>query len=325
MGTGDTEWILDLLYDKYQRVRRNPEYIEFCTHISFNKDGFLESIYSIPASQHMKYEELCGRLGLQLIFDPLLEIPRSDFLQFPIFKNQLAVECKMHIENTDARQGAEANDIDAQPYVLTPIWDDHYIILKINVSPDVRTAEILREVQESVISAKNLLISQRGEKERLHFKARLASYKIYDLRKERTPFRDVAVKLKMRLDEAKVNFRSAYSLITGKVYDKPTWLEMLRTTLKQKVAKTPSDPEAWQDLAKMEERYQREITVPTERFSDNDISGIEEHTIRALTLEQALNICKQCRDTECYNAFLQGQDDWDPCPDIARKFDETYS
>ncbi len=53
--TGTTEWLLDSLYHRWQIVRRDREYIEFCENKHFDEHGILDDLFGdLELERHKK-------------------------------------------------------------------------------------------------------------------------------------------------------------------------------------------------------------------------------------------------------------------------------
>lgn len=142
--TGSLEWLQAYLYDRWQIIRRDPEYEAFCEGQHFDENGTL----TLFEDMEPEAEEIRDKFRLETIFDPSKDIPKELVLEWPIFKKPLAVSYVWREE---------------KPGVFSAIWEDHFIKLKIDVSGNRRKSQILSEVWEFVESARESASIERED------------------------------------------------------------------------------------------------------------------------------------------------------------------
>ncbi len=313
-------WTLERLYDKWQRIRRCPEYIEFCQGLPFSENGTVDPLFDLTPEKQTDYNRICEKYGLSLVIPPEKDLKKEMLLQFPIFSEPLAVRYEYQRLNPEAR---EAKDV----MKFSPIWDSHHIKLRIDIRLDRRMNEILDEVKEHIQHGRNLIDqkhSTRTEKERLHLKSRAVSYRVWDMRKDRTPFEKIARELSLQQDAAKKKYAEAFKLITGKPFAKA----LDKTLFRQRIAKRASQtttPQAWDAVARAEEVGQKETQIDNiEAVADVSRPSAEEEVIRRETLQRTCDMCEECTDTTCNDERLDfmngGSSQWTPCPNLKSMF-----
>jgi hypothetical protein len=214
---GSLEWLEDYLFDKLQQIKRNPRYVSFCQNVPFNDDGIVSSIESLLDTEADKVR---NAFGLELLFDPTKDLPKKDPTILALFKDPLAVSFEWHKEAGYS----------------TPIWDDHFIRLKIDIDLNRDMEEILAEVREFIEDARTgLNNSERLEDKRRYFEKRSLCYEVWDMRTVPVPFKRIAIAQNISEDTAKKRFGKAFELIMGKEYQREIWkklfpreLQMLR-------------------------------------------------------------------------------------------------
>ena len=224
MTTGDLQWTGNLLWDKLQRIKRHPDYLKYCGNIQFDENGFNFEISD-------ESDDIINRFELETLFDPAKEFdPNKIDILLRIFKEPLAVSYVWNKESPD---------------FTTPVWDNHYIQLKIDISPKRNLGQIIDEVKEFISEAQPHIeselkteINHQGKPpkpQRKHFEKRLMCYEIWDMRKKRTPFSKIAQQLHIHEDTARKSFYSSYELIMGKPFavEKIKQLSVLKKELKR--------------------------------------------------------------------------------------------
>ncbi|MBN1841504.1 MAG: hypothetical protein JW883_04370 [Deltaproteobacteria bacterium] len=324
MKTGTLNWLKTSLKDKWERTRRNIDYIEFCeTHAqAFDENGTLDTFAELT----LEAEAIRDRFGLEMIYHPSIDISQDQMLQWPIFKNPLAVGYEWREEKPDC---------------FTPIWDDHYIKLTIDINPERNLGQITDEVKEFVTSARAVLEidedKEGNSEKRPHFDKRMDYYRIWDERNANKPFSVIARELGISDDLAKKRYYKGFKLITGEQYDKDIWKRLIHKTLEQRVKnlKGRDDKNTWKDLLDFEQTTQKNVLIKAEPNEDgkrvyiedwNSQQGLDGSSIYTdpearLLCQDIEKICKKCGDTACYKAMLtafrtDNFESWDACPNI---------
>lgn len=304
----ESTWLREYYYDKFQRIKRNYEYVEFARKIAFEQDGFEsdQSYYNMDQDAKVKAESFRSKFGLNSLFDPTMEIPKDDFMEELVFEIQSPVEIILRED---------------KPNFFDSIWNDSHIKLKIDIRPEVSLNQILSEVKEFIEEARELLPNFEGKDRRAHFEKREDYYKIWDLRAERMPFKEIALKLKIKESTAVYGFICAYKLILGESYDKRFWTELMRKNLEDNIIKVDGSfsIDRWKKLSKLEEiKQSNRLFYETEpvisHFTENQIEEFE-------NIESIKETCQRCSDDDCFKAMLrafeQGDfESWNACPDI---------
>jgi len=137
--SGSTEWLEEALYLRWQVVRRDPEYVEFCNEqgSAFDADGIMNPW----ERSEPRAEEIKKLFGLETICHPSLNFTKEKLLDEPIFNNPLAVSYKWNQEH---------------PGHSTPIFNDHFIRLRIDIGEERKMSQILSEVQQFVEEARGV-------------------------------------------------------------------------------------------------------------------------------------------------------------------------
>jgi hypothetical protein len=228
LSSGDPRWLEKLLYDRWQRMRRHPDYLKFCETQEF-EDGFLilDSLYFLDSPYSDEAKKIQGRFGLgRRIFHPSVDLSPEHVLALDIFPDALAVRTKYQ------REGISEDELGTR----TPIFNNHYIHLEIDVNPNRKKDEILKAVWEQVENAReiirldeNRLADDKAEKsEKAHFDTRLKCYEVWDRRKKKARFSDIARGMKISEDLAKKNYYRAWELILGQPYDPESFRALVK-------------------------------------------------------------------------------------------------
>lgn len=175
--TSDAEWLKGKLYNRWQIIRRHPDYRNFCIGRKF-ENGTL----GIWESLEPEAKTIMDRFGLEMIYDPSVDFPEEDFLAFPVFKDSLAVRYEW-------RTVEKINEEKGERLVRTTLWDEHYIKLKIDISPERPIPQILSEVRELIEGSRQEMILEKNEGEEsttggIPANVNDEAYKVWDLRDE---------------------------------------------------------------------------------------------------------------------------------------------
>ena len=331
MKTGSESWLKKLLKDTWERTRRNPDYIEFCeAHAEeFDEDGTMDWLLSLEPEA----EEVVERFGLELIYHPTKDISEDQMLEWPVFREPLAVSYEWR------------EDESGHP---TPIWDGNYIRLKINFHK--KNSQILDEVKEFVEQARQWVETneENNKEKRRHFLTRLKCYQAWDCvwdwgrLKAKKPFSEIARELGLTKDLAKTRFYSEFELITGRPYDRYLLRELIRRKLERRVRNKDGNwnEEVLEELLDLEDTKQQHYLVgkrgereradseedgpshvedwgAEEADRDSPYAGSEE-----LLLRDVRAMCKKCENEKCRRAFLKADETkqfemWKPdCPSL---------
>jgi hypothetical protein len=304
----ESTWLREYYHDKFQRIKRNPEYVEFARKIVFDQNGFESdlSCFNMDQDAKKKAESFRRKFGLNSLFDPTIEISKDDFLEELVFENQSPVEIILRED---------------RPNFFDSIWNDSHIKLKIDIRPEVSLNQILSEVKEFIEEARELLPDYEEKSRRAHFEKREDYYKIWDLRTERMSFKDIALKLKIKESTAVYGFKCAYKLILGESYDKRFWTELMRKNFENNIIKADGSfsIDHWKKLSKLEETKQTsrlfyETEPAISHSTENQIEEFE-------NVESIKETCQRCSDDDYFKEMLRAfkQSDfesWNACPDI---------
>ena len=148
----------------------------------------------------------------------------------------------------------------------------------------------------------------------IHFKARSGCYSIWDKRKEQASFSEIALKFRVKEDQARKRFRRAFELITGQEYNKSMRQELIRNHLVKKAVNSKGKEQinAFEELGKFEDIKQREKSLEEKRGGpekqkekrqkkeNSQSDSISDDQMSQLFLKEILEqICPNCPDTEC--------------------------
>jgi hypothetical protein len=140
LKTGSAEWLEETLNERWQVLRRDPEYVKFCNEYAsaFDENGIMK----VWEGLEPRPEEIRKLFGLETICHPSLNLSREELLDYPIFNKPLAVSYEW---------------TEDQPGHYNPIVDDHFIRLRIDIGGDKKTGQILSEVQEFIEEARSVV------------------------------------------------------------------------------------------------------------------------------------------------------------------------
>ena len=322
--TGDAQWHAAVIYDRWQRLRRNPEYIAACDTIPFGDHGMVIDRLLMNHTTYDKLPEIKGQFGLETIYAPWLDISTRDIFLMPaIFKNDLAVQMERKVKNKEI--GVDENG-DYENDDMTPIYDDHFIRLTVNVHPDIRMEQILSEIKENVESARINLDKEmlaKIEKDRIHLNKRRICYDVWDKRRLRKSFVEIARELGLKSKNlAKQKFYTAYELIIGEKYDINQFKQLLNSiSLSQITDQHSKEAFIKQDEIKLKEQLGFKDTIATD-FNQLPNSVYDGESTLFLDINKH---CEKCTDLEC-KSYLASQDfdNWVPCPDVYAILDEYH-
>src|SRR4030043_670167 len=88
----DLEWLKEKLWNKWQVIRRHPDYLKLCKGLKFNDVGVASDV-DVQKMKHAK-----ERFGLALIYDPSEDFSIDTFLDSPFFENIFAVTVEWRTE-----------------------------------------------------------------------------------------------------------------------------------------------------------------------------------------------------------------------------------
>lgn len=315
------DWSSAYLYDKLLRLIRNPDYVEDIKNVQFDDNGF--EIFGLDNQT----DAIREKWQLDTLVSPEIKISEDAVAALPIFKSTLPVSvsyCLTDREMTESEEIAAAGypapkfpDPDEPETILesTPIWDDHCIKLTIDVHPDWSLDSILEQVKSHIQDARSQL---SAKDHRLHFEKRTAYYRVWDLRKEKTPFKQIAKELGIQEEDAKRHYYKAYYLILGEPFDKEKWSKILSRSLRAKIwEKGAFDEKAAEKYLAHEEQHRDLKTAPLKetKVAAAD-AGFNE---LAFDLRK---ICNACEDVDCKEKALhviENQEfmpEFTPCPDF---------
>ena len=315
------DWSSAYLYDRLLRLIRNPDYIEDVKNVQFDDNGF-----EIPALDS-ETDAIRDKWKLDTLVSPAIKISEDAVAALPIFKSTLAVSasyCRTEREMTKSEKVAAAGypapkhpDSDSPEMILesNPIWDERYIKLTIDVDPDRSVDSILEEVKSYIQDARTQL---SAKDHRLHFEKRKAYYGVWDLRKEKTPFKHIAKKLGILEEDAKRHYYNAYFLIMGEPFDKEKWNKIISSSLRATIWKTGSyDEKAAEKYLAHEERHRELKTAPLKETT----AAAADAGFNSLAFDLK-TLCTACEDADCKEkAFhlIENQEfppEFSPCPDF---------
>lgn len=322
---GSTEWLESLLYNQWERLRRNRHYINLCEKLTFNEDGLYDEF-----PQHAPdADAILARFNLQYIYHPSTDIPKDEILSYEIFKEPLAVtleyQASKHPETEQSQQcsiktkhlGDESRTliVAAKHSVeLSPIWDDHYIRVKIDIGTHRTMEEILDEVTEFVQEARRIADIER-EDVRNRFDKNAVSFKVWDLRKTRKSFPEIGRLLGLSADRARKHFYAAYKLIYNEQYEHAA-LDLVQSIGLHEAKKHPS--QFYEAYVNQDHHARKEQHVFDEDLLVDLEADPQASAIARLTIEKLQRTCMECPDRQCFEHFQQAlisgdQGKWEPC------------
>jgi hypothetical protein len=287
--TGSEKWLLAYLHDRWQRIKRHPEFLRFWNDhpVDVNDYLALEELYR--SEDAIKLRE---RFGLFLLHPPSAEFSPEEMLSEYVFENPTAVS---YLWRTVSEKWISEDEYHTQTSL---IWNDHFIRLEIDISPQRTLSEILDEVEEFVKEARDYAdISQDKTRER--FQEKLQCYQVWDMRDRHTPFLEIARELGIKEDAARKKYERAYELI----YAEPL-------------------PDVWRFRARKIEMAQQHLLMkdPEKTFAAAGVNGMNDAETRLL-LRDIARICSKCTDAACQEQsrqFRRSGDatDWKACPSV---------
>lgn len=131
------------MYLKREVICRDEEFIKFCdSHPDyFNEEGLLDSLEGIHGPETYRIK---GLFGLDMIYHYRTKIPANEIIDSNFFKNEVAV---------DYDEWTEEKTVGKTVY-WTPIWDKHYIKLKVNILGNIPKAQLQNEFWNRVEDAR---------------------------------------------------------------------------------------------------------------------------------------------------------------------------
>ncbi len=304
-------WLSDYLYDRIQQLIRNPQYLSDIKDVLFDSKGF-----EIPGMIN-KVSSIRDKWQLDTLISPAIKVAKGDIESLPIFRDTMAVTadyCRYEREMTPDEKASveklpptkfegkdEAVLCEDEPETIlesTPIWNDHFIRLTVDVNPGLNIEAVLGQVRDHINQARGQL---EAKNQRLHFEKRADYYRVWDLRKEKKPFKQIAKELKIFENDAKRHFYIAYELILQKPFDKLRWNTILSEKLRSNVWKDGAyDKEAAEKYLDHDGHSRSLRTVPIQ----DDITAAETDGFDELAFDLKA-VCGACTDTECReNIFL---------------------
>jgi hypothetical protein len=305
-------WFREYCYDKFQRIKRKPDYIQVAEKYEFDPNGFESDNIIEDTKLAEKADSLKRKFGLNLLFDPSLEIPKERILEEYIFKDQFLVEF-------DLRE-YKANWFD-------PIWDPHHIKLKIDISLDANINQIISEIKECIEEAQELISASAKKKKRHHFDKREVYYQIWDMRKECKSFREIALRLNISEHVAEKRFKKAFELITGNKYEKEYWIKHLSNHFERIIKKDGAiDFKRIKNLSKKMEPSSigvRSANVDLMKSLDS-----YNQVKKFILITDIEKICRNCQDSTCRDNMKKAMkreefEHCNPCPKIIKYLTEN--
>jgi len=319
-------WLSDYLHDRIQQLIRNPQYLSDIKDVLFDSNGF-----EIPGTIH-KTSPIRDKWQLDTLISPAIKVAEISIESLPIFRETMAVTadyCRYEREMTlneiagmeklpptifEGDDKATSCEEEAETILeSTPIWNDHFIRLTIDINPGLNIEAVLDQVRDHINQARGVLDAKN---QRSHFEKRAVYYRVWDLRKEKKPFKQIARELDIYEDDAKRHFYIAYELILQKPFDKLRWKTILSGELRSKIWKDGVyDKEAAEKYLDHDGHSRSLRTVPMQ----DDITSVENNGFDELAFDLE-KLCGACLDVDCREKALPGIRrkviEFTPCPNF---------
>ncbi len=237
--------------DRWERIRRNPDYIAAYNNFKALEKAKVEG--ARKQSQHrsnvaVKYLEICEKYDISDVIDPNKPFKKSmspkigltdGYIVFPIKDGRFTIPMPI--------RGSSFNCIDGRSAKGQPLYrkykaeealvDRRYLAVLLDVNmPD-------KFVQATAVKAAKVArdsLSIQDDDFRMRINENQIAYDVWDLRMSKESFQNIAVKLfpdisiKRGAERARKSFIRAHELITGKAYKpfrkRQIHLEELRKT-----------------------------------------------------------------------------------------------
>lgn len=176
--SGDAEWLKDKLWQRWEIIRRHPDYRDFCDRYStsFDKDGFFVSDFGEEEGL------ILNQFRLTLIPHYERDLSGNLLLDGGIVVEPTAVEYIWKTVEVDPGHRHKMEDGTTVTTESTAIWDEQFIKLKIDLSDNRAKAQILDEVWEHIEEARRIakITGKKGKAATI----KCDDLKIWDLAKE---------------------------------------------------------------------------------------------------------------------------------------------
>lgn len=118
----------------WEIIRRHPDYVEFCMkhkhYFDMDKISFLDEM-KLTSDEKIECQKIKKRFGLEHIVDPNSSIPEQTMKAFRFFRDEHSVDPEL---------------MERQDGTRTPVWEDRFVRLWI----DIRAFRTKKEIQEEV-------------------------------------------------------------------------------------------------------------------------------------------------------------------------------
>ncbi|WP_136796216.1 hypothetical protein [Desulfosediminicola ganghwensis] len=300
------EWLGNFLYDKWQRLRRHPDYRGFCRRNEklFDDLGVAGNYFDEANPDDAKdnpddaaLQQLRERFHIAKIYHHDLDLRPSDLLQLPqIFTGQPAISPVFVEEEDDCDKFTD----------FTVVHNDMHIDCRINISTDITDDELTQSLLELVRCARE----EAGLKDnpRHHFAKNRDAYHIYDLRLQRVPFSRIARETGFSKDSAFKKFCRAWELIHGEPYD--------LTLLTQYFDLNSAERGKWDRVGEAKSSRKEYLAHTDEHGRQKILDNYQGEGVDAATekrdLRESLShlraYCQKCKDTTCSHGMTKALD-----------------
>jgi hypothetical protein len=243
------DWYLQYNYDRWQRLKRHPDYRRFCRKYRNCFDwidgiGYVGLNFAHNEEAVAALDEIKEQFGLSNVYHYDFDENAVHPLSLPtIFKNDLFVNpigYMVKAKNTTSKQSTIrdnhridsstinhfdpdgdnlfVNPISSTSATLKPsiVRDGHYIDCRINIAPEIPIEQIQESIKRWVKYARSEISTENS---RSRFQENLIAYKVYDLRLDREPYDSIRKKLNITEEIARQKFRRAWKLILNEEFN----------------------------------------------------------------------------------------------------------
>lgn len=299
------------------------------------------------------FEKIENEFGLLTVVDPSVVIEEryspEMFSQLPVF-NKPPFACRLLFNTIKEKDQDVSNPIHDRHYLILSIDRLATIdIIKRSIEEYLEayskfmpgdlagkeasvkeqsardSCRFIKAVEENRITARiNILAYKRDifveltkyitpQSGRIHLEKRDVYYKIWDKRKDRKSFSEIAAKFNLKKEQGRKQFRKAFELIIGREYDKSLWKELVLNHLIKKAKNSSGEEQirAYKELGKFEDGKQQYKLLREKAGNEKEQEkklfikeNIQSESLLddpevALLLEDIKRICADCPDTEC--------------------------
>lgn len=297
------EWFELQQFDRWQRLKRHPEYREFCQKYKkyFDETG-IAAMGFLDHENGMALSSIKERFNLATVYHCDCVFTSSELLAYSdIFKDSLTVHPKSRLKDGN----------------ISIINDDNYIDCRINIDPAIPLEEIKNQVAFFVKYARHEISSKDI---RQQFDSNSKAYEIYDQRIARIPFLQISRKLGIKEESARQKYRRAYELIHNEKYNPSKSAELTEQYFVEQ--------ETWDRMEEIEKAPREQTLSYNNLYKLQNLTYDRQEDLTE-TIQSIKKECDKCDDKDCSTKMVSHFDKWlldidsdynfskvDPCPEL---------